>query len=165
MKTLKKCLFPILLIAACFTVHYWQHAIASLPYLPMNCVVPLATLTPVLLILTFFATFVLLKQTGDSKPVRRSLLSTAAMFAIMLATGVYYLSFLTYRFAAAMPPVPVLPDWPTGIVTMIITFLCLAHLTGLLVCGFVKRKTPAKLAIPAAVGWILLNACLWLVTT
>lgn len=165
MKTLRKCAFPALLIASAFVVHYWQHAIASLPYLPMNCVVPLAVLTPALLLLTFLTALAMLKTAKTAKPVRRALLALAAMFALVLATGVYFLSFLTYRFAAVMPPVPVLPDWPTGIVTMIITFLCLGVLTGLLVSYFVKRKTPAKYAIPAAIGWVLLNACLFLVTT
>lgn len=164
MKTIRKAAFPILLILADVAVHFWQHAIASLPYLPLNGVVPLSILTPSLLILSFFATFALMKQSHTLKPIRRSFLSAAAMLVPILATGVFFLSYLTYRYAAPLR-VPVLPDWPVGIVTMIITALCVAHLTGLLICAFVKQKTAPKRAIPAAAGWFLLNACLFLITT
>ena len=164
MKTIKKAAFPILLILSACAVHFWQHALASLPYLPLNGVVPLGTLTPALLILTFFTTFVLLKQTRTPKPVRRSFLSTAAMLVPILAVGVFFLSYLSYRFAAVLP-VPVLPDWPVGIVAMIVTAACVAHLTGLLIVFFVKKKTKPGRAVPAAAGWLLLNACLFLLTT
>ena len=164
MKTVKKLIFPILLALTCGVVHFWQNAAASLTYLPMNEVVPLGILTPALLVLTFFTTFALLKHCKTDKPVRRSLLSTAAMLAIVLAVGIYFLSYLSYRFAAVLP-VPVLPDWPSGTVAMIVTFLCIAHLTGLLIYWFVKRKMPKKRVIAAAVCWFLLNACLFLVTT
>ena len=164
MKTVKKLIFPILLILTCGVVHFWQNAAASLTYLPMNEVLPLGILTPALPVLTFFTTFALLKQSKTSKPVRRSLLSTAAMLAIILAVGIYFLSYLSYRFAAVLP-VLVLPDWPAGKMTMFITFLCLTHLTGLLICGFIKLKTPKNRVIAASVGWFLLNACLFLVTT
>ncbi len=164
MKTIRKAAFPVLLSLAAVAVHFWQHALASLPYLPLNGVAPLAVLTPALLILTFFATFVLLKQSRTPKPVRRSLLSTAAMLALILAAGVYFLSYVSYRFAGVLP-VLVLPDWPSGIASMIVTAGCIAHLTGLLVCAFLKHKTKPKRAVPAAIGWILLNACLLLITT
>ena len=164
MKTLRKAAFPVLLILTCGTVHFWQHAVASLPYLPKNCVVPLGVSTPALLVLTFWTTFAMLKETKTPKYVRKSFLSAGAMLVPILATGVYFLSFLTYRYAAVLP-VPVLPDWPTGIVTMIITAVCLLHLTGLLIARLVKGKTKAKRAIPAIVGWLLLNACLFLITT
>ena len=164
MKTVKKLLFPALLILSCIAVHFWQHAIASLPYLPKNGILPLSILTPGLLVLTFLTTFVLLKQSQTPKPVSRSFLSTAAFLAIYLVTGVYFLSFLTYRFAAVLP-VLVLPDWPTGIMTMLITALCVLHLSGLLICRFVKQKATASQIVPAAIGWVCLNACLFLITT
>ena len=164
MKTIQKAAFPLLLVLAACAVHFWQHALASLPYLPLNGVAPLAVLTPSLLILTFFATFVMLKQTRTPKPVLRSVLSTAAMLALILCAGVYFLSYVSYRFAGVIP-VLVLPDWPTGIVSMIITAGCIVHLTGLLVCAFIKRKTQPKRAFPIAAGWLLLNACLFLITT
>ena len=46
MKTVKRYAFPVLLILSCGTVWFWQHALASLPYLPNNEVVPLAVMTP-----------------------------------------------------------------------------------------------------------------------
>ena len=164
MKTIKKAVFPVLLILSCVAVHFWQHAIASLPYLPKNGIAPLAVLTPGLLVLTYLTAYTLLRQSKTPHPVRGSLLSAGAMLAIMLATGVYFLSFLTYRFAAVLP-VLVLPDFPTGIVTMIITAACIILLTALLICRFVKEKAAAKRWVPAAVGWLLLNACLFLLTT
>ena len=84
MKTIRKAAFPILLILADAAVHFWQHAIASLPYLPLNGVVPLSILTPSLLILSFFATFALMKQSHTLKPIRRSFLSAAAMLAFLV---------------------------------------------------------------------------------
>ena len=98
MKTMKKLLFPLLLILTCGVVHYWQHAVASLPYLPYNCILPLGVLTPALPVLTFLTTFVLLKQSETPKPILRSFLSVAAMFLPIIATAVFFLSFLTYRF-------------------------------------------------------------------
>ncbi len=163
MKTVKKYAFPVSLILACCTVWYWQHALASLPYLPMNEVIPLAVRTPLLLLLTFAASFALLKTCGTPRPVLRALLSTAAMLAIILAQGLFFLSFLTYRFAAPLPA-PRLPDWPVGVVTCIVAALCAAHLTGLLIYGLAKQKTPLKHRIPALVGWLLLNFCLALLT-
>lgn len=163
MKTVKQFAFPALLVLACCTIWFWQHALASLPYLPMNEVVPLAVLTPLLLVLTFAASFALLKTCGTPRPVRRALLSTAAMLAIVLAQGVFFLSFLTYRYAAPLP-VPRLPDWPVSIVTCIVAALCAAHLTGLLLYGLVKQKTPVKHRVPALLGWLLLNLCLALLT-
>ena len=160
----KKAAFPVLLALTCVTLHFWQHAAASLPYLPMNGLVPLATLSPALFALTFLTTFVMLKQSQTPKPVRRSLLSTAAMLGIVLLLGAVFLSYLSYRFAAVLP-VLVLPDWPTGVATMLITFLCALHLTGLLVCRFIKQKTAPKLIAAGSVGWVLLNLCLFLVTT
>lgn len=165
MKIVKKLLFPLLLILTCGVVHYWQHAVASLPYLPYNCIVPLGVMTPALPVLTFLTTFVLLKQSKTPKSVSRSFLSVAAMFVPLLMTAVFFLSFLTYRYAAAMPPLLVLPNWPTGNVMMIITALCVLHLTGLLIYRFVKQKYTAKQIIPAAIGWLLLNCCLFLITT
>ena len=164
MKTIRKAAFPLLLVLAACAVHFWQHALASLPYLPLNGVVPLGTLTPSLLILTFFATFALLKQTHTPKPVRRSLLSMAAMLVPIIAAAVFFLSYVSYRFAGVLP-VLVLPDWPSGIVSMIVTAACVTHLTGLLVCAFVKQKTKPGRAAAAAAGWLLLNACLFLLTT
>ena len=163
MKTVKKYAFPVSLILACCTVWYWQHALASLPYLPMNEVIPLAVRTPLLLLLTFAASFALLKTCGTPRPVLRALLSTAAMLAIILAQGLFFLSFLTYRFAAPLPAQR-LPDWPVGVVTCIVAALCAAHLTGLLIYGLAKQKTPLKHRIPALVGWLLLNFCLALLT-
>ena len=164
MKTIRKAAFPFLLILFACAIHFWQHALASLPYLPLNGIVPLGILTPALLILAFFTTFALLRQTQTPKPVRRGLLSAAAMLLPILASGMFFLSYVSYRFAGVLP-VPVLPDWPTGIVCMIVTAVCVAHPTGLLICAFAKQKTAPKRAIPAAAGWLLLNACLFLITT
>ena len=163
MKIIRKLLFPLLLIVACCVVYFWQNAVASLPYLPNNCIVPLGIMTPVLLILSFFTTFVMEKQSGTSKPVLRSLLSTAAMLLPIAATAVFFLSFVSYRYAGILPVI-VLPNWPTGIVTAIITALCIMHLTGLLISRFVKQQYKSKQIIPAAVGWIILNICLFFVT-
>ena len=165
MKKANKLLFPLLLIAACVVIHFWQHGVASLPYLPKNWIVRLITLTPALPVLTFLTTLVLLKQSETPRPVLRSWLSTGAMMVPVLALAVFFLSYLTYRFAAALPPLLVLPDWPSGIVTMIITVLCLLHLTGLLICRFVKQKAGLRQILPAALGWLVLNGCLFLVTT
>ncbi len=168
MKTVKnaaaKAAFPVLLVLFCFVVHFWQHAVASLPYLPLNGVAPLGVLTPSLLVLAFFTTLVLLKQCKTPKPVLRAFLSAAAMLAVILVTGVFLLSYLTYRFAAPLPVLQ-LPDWPTGIGVMIVTAVCIAYLTALLVYRFVKRKTEKKRVIAASVCWFLLNACLFLITT
>lgn len=163
MKTIRKLLFPLLLTAVCCVVWFWQNAVASLPYLPNNCIVPLGILTPVLLILTFFATFVTEKQSKSSKPVLHSLLSTAGMLLPVIATAVFFLSFVSYRYAGILPVI-VLPNWPTGIVTAVIAALCIVHLTGLLIVRFIKLKyTPGQI-VPAAAGWIVLNVCLFLVT-
>ena len=164
MKTIKKAAFPVLLVLECIALYFWQHAVASLTYLPLNGVVPLSILTPALPVLTFLTTFVLLKQSKTPRPVLRALLSTAAMLAVILVSAVFLLSYLTYRFAAPLPVLQ-LPDWPTGIGVMIVTAVCAVFLTALLICRFIKRKTPAKRAIPAAVGWLLLNACLFVITT
>ncbi len=163
MKSLKKLLFPVLLGATCCVVHFWQNSVASLPYLPFNCIVPLGVMTPLLLILTFFTTLVLLKQSKTNHPVRRSFVSMAGMLVPVIATLVFFLSFVSYRFAGILP-VLVLPNWPTGIVTAIITALCVIHLSGLLICRFIKQKYTTKQIIPAAVGWIILNICLFFIT-
>ena len=159
MKTVKRYAFPVFLILSCGTVWFWQHALDSLPYLPNNEVVPLAVMTPLLLAFTFFASFALLKTCGTPRPVLRAVCSTAAMLALVLAAGVFFLSFLTYRFAAPLSVLQ-LPDWPVGVVMLIVAALCAAHLTGLLICGFVKKNTPGKRVIPALLGWFLLNFCL-----
>ena len=164
MKTIKKLIFPLLLTLTCCVVYFWQHNVANLPYLPLNWVVPLVVLTVSLLILTFFTSFVMLKQGKIKRPVLRSFLSTGAMLAILLATAVYFLSFLTYRFAAAMPPLPKLPDWPTGISVMVIAALCIIHLTGLLISRLKTEKAGLKRVIGTAAGWIILNVCLFFVT-
>lgn len=156
-------LFPLLLTAACCVVWFWQNAVASLPYLPNNCIVPLGVMTPALLALTFFATFVLEKQSGSSHPALRAFGSTGAMLLPIAATVVFFLSFVSYRYSGVLP-VLVLPNWPTGIVTLMITALCVLHLTGLLIAGCVKRKYGAKQVFAAAGGWIVLNVCLFLVT-
>lgn len=163
MKRLQKLLFPLLLTAACCVVWFWQNAVASLPYLPNNCIVPLGVMTPVLLILTFFTTFVMEKQSRTSNPALRSCVSTAAMLLPIAATAVFFLSFVSYRYAGILP-VLVLPNWPTGIVTLLITALCVLHLTGLLIAGFVKQKYSPKQITATAAGWIVLNACLFLIT-
>ncbi len=163
MKTIRKLLFPLLLIAACCVVYCWQNAVASLPYLPNNCIVPLAIMTPSLLILVFFTTFVLEKQSKNPKPVLCSVLSTVAFLLPMAATCIFFLSFVSYRYSGILPVI-VLPNWPTGIATAIITALCIIHLTGLLIGRFVKQKYGAKQIIPASVGWIVLNLCLFLIT-
>ena len=164
MKTIKNLLFPFFLTVTCCVVHFWQHSVASLPYLPYNFIVPLGVLTPALLILTFVTTLILLKQSAVSKPVAKSFLSTGAMLLPVIATLVFFLSFVSYRFSEAILPVLVLPNWPTGIVTMIITACCLAHLTGLLIYRLAKKKAGAAHNAAAVAGWILLNVCLFLLT-
>lgn len=163
MRTVKRYAFPVLLILSCGTVWFWQHALASLPYLPNNEVVPLAVMTPLLLAFTFFASFALLKTCGMPRPVLRAVCSTAAMLALVLAAGVFFLSFLTYRFAAPLPVLQ-LPDWPVGVVMLIVATLCVSHLTGLLLYGLIKKKTPVRRFVPALLGWFLLNFCLALLT-
>ncbi len=164
MKTGKRFIFPVMLVITLGVVYFWQHSVASLPYLPYNCIVPLGILTPSLLITTFIATLALLKQTETRHPVLRSFLSTGAMFVPVLMTLVFFLSFVSYRFSEAVLPVIVLPNWPTGIMTMIITALCVAHLTGLLIYALTKGKASSKAKAAAITGWILLNACLFLLT-
>ena len=161
---IKKAAFPVLLALTCVTLYFWQHAAASLPYMPMNGLVPLATLSPALFALTFLTTFVLLRQSGTPKPALRALLSTAVMLAVVLILGVIYVGYLSRRFAAILPPIPTLPDWPVGIATVITTVLLALHLTGLLIYRFKKQKTPAKRAALAFVGWVILNLCLFLIT-
>lgn len=163
MKSIRKLLFPLLLTASCCVVWFWQNAVASLPYLPNNCIVPLGIMTPGILILTFLTTLVMEKQSGASRPVLHSFISTAAMLLPLIATGVFFLSFVSYRYAGILP-VLVLPNWPTGIVTVILAALCILHLTGLLICRFVLRKYGWKQIVPASFGWIILNVCLFLVT-
>ena len=165
MKTAKKMIFPVLLVITCGIVHYWQHAVASLPYLPYNCIVPLGILTPALLIMTFITSLALLKTCETPRPVLRSFLSTGAMFIPVIMTLVFFLSFVSYRFSEAVLPVIVLPNWPTGIVTMIITALCVIHLTGLLVYRLIKQKAGTGDIIAALAGWVALNACLFILTT
>lgn len=164
MKTFKNLLFPLLLTATCCVVHFWQHSVASLPYLPYNCIVPLGILTPALLILTFLTTLVLLKQSETARPVLRSLVSTAAMLLPVIATLVFFLSFVSYRFSEAILPVIVLPNWPTGIVTLLISVCCILHLTGLLVYRLIRKKAGAGHNAAALAGWIALNVCLFLLT-
>lgn len=163
MKTVKNILFPLLITGTCCVVHFWQNSVASLPYLPFNCIVPLAVLTPSLLILTFLTTFIILKQCKTSKPVKKSIISTLGMFVPVLMTLVFYLSFVSYRFAGILPVI-VLPNWPTGIVTAIITAMCIIHLTGLLICRLKKQKYSAKQIVVSSIGWAVLNLCLFLVT-
>ena len=163
MKSIRKLLFPLLLIAACCVVWFWQNAVASLPYLPYNCIVPLGIMTPSLLVLTFLTALVMEKQSNTPKPVLHALSAAATMLLPILATGIFFLSFVSYRFAGILP-VLVLPNWPTGIVTAIISVLCVLHLTGLLICRFGKQKYRIKQIIPASAGWIVLNVCMFLIT-
>ncbi|MCR5150492.1 MAG: hypothetical protein K6B52_04650 [Clostridiales bacterium] len=163
MKTVKNLLFPLLLTGTCCVVYFWQNSVASLPYLPFNCIVPLAILTPLLLVLTFLTTFVMLRQNETSKPVKKSIISTLGMFVPVVMTLVFYLSFVSYRFAGILPVI-VLPNWPTGIVTAIIAAMCIIHLTGLLICRFIKQKFGAKQIVASSIGWAILNLCLFLAT-
>ncbi len=165
MKTLRKPLFPVLLIASCVTVYFWQNTLASLTYLPYNCVAPLGVMTPAILVLTFLTTFILLRQSGKTRPVLKSFLGAFVMLLTTLSAGVYFLSYLSYRFAAVLPVFIVLPDWPTGIISIAVAALCIVHLTALLICRLVWKKRNIKFVIAAVIGWLLLNACLFLVTT
>ena len=165
MKNSKKALFPILLVLTCVAVHCWQHAIINLilPYLPNNEIVILSVLSPAILLLSFFTTFVLTKQSGTSHPIRRSLISAAAMLLLVLVAATAVLSYAARRYAGILPVI-VLPDWPLGIIMTVVTALCITHLTGLLVCRFLKEKTKPYVVIPAVLGWILLNGCLFIFT-
>lgn len=165
MKRSYKALFPILLVLACIVVYCWQHAFVNLilPYLPSNEIVYLVVFTFLLFFLTFFATFVLTKQSGASHPFRRSLVSVAGMLFPVVIAGAFVLSYAARRYAGILPVI-ILPDVPLGVVMIVVTALCALHLTGLLICRFIKQKSKLYVVIPALLGWVVLNGCLFLFT-
>ena len=166
MKTIKKLLFPVFLVAACVIVHYWQHSINNLllPYLLHNEVVPLAIMTSLLLASTFFATYVMLKQSDTKRPILRSFLSVGAMLLIVLAVAFVFLSHVATRYAGVLP-IPTLPDLPVGIAMTVFTALFILHLTGLLIFRIIKERPGSRRIILCVIGWVLLNAFLFLITT
>ena len=166
MKTIKRLLFPVLLVAACVIVHCWQHAVNNLllPYLLHNEIIPLAIMSPALLALTFFASYVMLKQSDTKKPILRSFLSLGAMLLIVLAVALVFLSHTATRYAGVLP-VPVLPDLPVGTTMTVLTALFVLHLTGLLIVRLIKEKPGSRRIVLSVIGWVLLNAFLFLITT
>lgn len=163
MSKIYKVSFPVLLVLTCLVVHYWQHEMASLPYLPNNQIVPLAVLTPSLLILTFFTTFSLAKSSEMPKAGLRSALSTLAMFLLVLCGGMVFLSYAARRYAGILPVI-VLPDLPNGIVMLIISILGVLHLTALLACRLIKEKANVKRIVISSVAWVVFNVFMFLLT-
>ena len=165
MKKLQKYFFPLLLIASCCVVYCWQHGLPGLilPYLPNKEPLSLGLLSPALLILTFLTTFVLLKQSGAKKPVVGAIISTAAMLLPVLLAGLYFLNYAAHRYAGVLP-VLTFPELPMGYAVMVITTLCVLHLTGLLIARFVKQKTKPGLIVLSTIGWVLLNCFLFILT-
>ena len=163
MNRLRSLLFPTLLILSCCVVYSWQHVLTSLTYLPGNGIVPLALLTPSLLIAAFFTTFTLLKQSKTPRPIALSIVSTGAMLLPILVAGIIYLNYAAHRYAGILPVLFIFPDIPIDIAAQIITALCIAHLTALLICRFVKEKTKPALLILSVIGWILFNFVLFLI--
>lgn len=165
MKKLQKYFFPFFLVAACVVVYCWQHGLPGLilPYLPNKEPLSLGLLTPALLILTFLATFVMQKQSGAKKPVVGAVISTAAMLIPVLLAGLYFLNYAAHRYAGVLPVVT-FPELPMGYAVMAITALCVLHLTGLLICRFVKQKTKPGLIVLSTIGWVLLNCVLFILT-
>ena len=165
MKKLQKYFFPLLLVATCCIAYCWQHGLPGLilPYLPNKEPLSLGLLSPALLILTFLTTFVLQKQSGAKKPVVGAIISTAAMLIPLLLAGLYFLNYAAHRYAGVLP-VLTFPELPMGYAVMVITTLCVLHLTGLLIARFVKQKTKPGLIVLSTIGWVLLNCILFVVT-
>ena len=163
MKSKSRFLFPVLLVLTCTAVYAWQHFFAGLTYLPNNVILPVAVLTPVLLILTFFTTLSLMKLTGTGRPVLRSFAGTAAMLVPVLVAGVHMLNYAARRFAGILP-VKVLPEFPGGIILLTATLLGVLHLTVLLAIRLKKTGAGAKHVALSAAGWIILNVCLLVLT-
>ena len=164
MKIIKKTLFPVLLILTCISVYFWQHYFALLTYLPNNVITPIAVLTPAVLILTFFTTFTLMKQTERNRPVLRSFGSTAVILLFLLIAGRHMLNLAARRFAGIMP-VLVLPEFPTGHIMMIVTILCVVHLSVLLAIRLRSEEAGALHKVLSVIGWFLLNIFLLLTAT
>ena len=165
MKKLQKYFFPLLLVATCCVVYCWQHGLPGLilPYLPNKEPLSLGLLSPALLILTFFTTFVLQKQSGAKKPVVGAIISTAAMLIPILLAGLHFLNYAAHRYAGVLP-VPTFPELPMGYAVMVITTLCVLHLTGLLIARFILQKTKPGLIVLSTIGWVLLNCFLFILT-
>lgn len=160
-------LFTLFLVLSCCAVYGFQHALASLTYLPNNQILSLAILTPALLVFTFFTTFTMMKKTRSSRPVLGSVLSTLAMLLPLLSAGIYFLCYVSRRYAGALPVplfISALPEPPVGIVTLVCAALCLIHLTALLLCNLIKGKVKIGSSIFSIVNWLLLNAALFLLT-
>ncbi len=166
MKKIKNLLFPVLLVLTCCIVHCWQHGLMGLilPYLPNKEVIPLAVLSPLLLLLTFFTTFTLLKQNGSKRPVLGSFISAFIMLIIVLLAALHFLNYAAHRYAGVLP-VPMLPELPGGFVTMGITALCVVHLTVLFIEYLVYKNKKIGSAILSVTGWTILNTLLFLITT
>ena len=167
MKKAAKFVFPILLILACTDVHIWQHALLGieyLPYLPNEVFLPLIITTPLLLVLVFFTTFLAAKRVGTGKAVALSFLSVAVTLAIVVGTGLHYGSYVARRYSGYLP-LPILPDSPNGIVTMVVTVLLVCQLSALLILRLVTEKArPGRIVFAVAV-WTILNGLLFLITT
>ena len=121
-------------------------------------------MTPLLLALTFFATYIMLKQSDTKKPILRSFLSVGAMLLMILAVALVFLNHVAARYAGVLP-VPILPDLPIGIALAVFTALFVLHLTGLLIFRIIKERPGSRRIILCVIGWVLLNAFLFLITT
>ena len=163
MKSKSRFLFPVLLVLTCTAVYAWQHFFAGLTYLPNNVILPVAVLTPVLLILTFLTTLSLMKLTETERPVMRSFAAAAAMLVPVLVAGIHMLNYAARRFAGILP-VKVLPEFPGGIILLTATMLGVIHLTVLLAIRLKKSDAGVECVALSSVGWILMNVCLLLIT-
>ena len=164
MKKFGKACFPILLILTCCAAYGWQHALAGLPYLPKNEIVPLAILTPLLLVLTFLTTYVMLQQSDTEKPIGRSILSAAAMLVPVATGGVGFLNYAAHRYAGQLPILFLLPDSPVGNVMIAVIAMFFVHLTAILGCRLIKSRANIIRVVLSVIGWTLLNAVLFLLT-
>lgn len=162
-KKLRPYLFAFFLVLSCCAVHGWHHVTVSLFYLPNNVIVPLSILTPLLLATTYLATYTLQKDSGARRPVAAALISTAAMLFLLLAGGLHLINYAARRYAGVMP-FPTWQELPTGIVMLSVAALSVLHLTGLLICRFVKKKAKATPIVLSSIGWLLINFCLFFIT-
>ena len=157
-KKLRPYLFALFLVLSCCAVHGWHHVTVSLFYLPNNEIVPLSILTPFIL-----ATYTLQKDSGARRPVATALISTAAMLFLLLAGGLHLINYAARRYAGVMP-FPTWQELPTGMVMLSVAALSVLHLTGLLICRFVKKKAKATPIVLSSIGWLLINICLFFIT-
>ena len=103
MNNIRKWFFPILLVATCCVVHWWQHYVAGLPYLPKNGILPLAILTPAMLLLYWLTTYAMLKEMNTDRAGIRSIISLAVVFVPIAVAAACFLSYCARRYAGILP--------------------------------------------------------------